>query len=386
MPKRHLILTSWTTFNIKNYKMETLDLSACITNQEVCDIVSERVNSIPYTELLSEMEKRFIYQTEAIKAIYTGLSMNMNVFLSGPGGYGKSTLIKHILNFYGIPFTVVVGYKDMPVDALLGIPNMDMLLKESKYEINFKESVFYNPGVLIGEEFTDILPSTAAALKDILTERGLHTKSGKVESLVCCMILAANKSAKEVIDDESKRAFYKERFPLQVEVTWYSHTAKDYFRLFTLNFPEAETALLFFMSKLLEDNHINFNNTISPRIACEITKVYLKKGINFIGSFPIDTRNLSELKTAADREFNTKSVAKLMKEVIFMIYSIKTAKEHKMAALYALRKIESLKLDDEILNVVMDAKKTIEDQLAAKPYNDSLSEAMDNIFKLVAND
>lgn len=366
--------------------METLDLKDCKTNQEVCDIVSERVNSIPYTELLAEMEKRFIYQTEAIKAIYVGLSMNMNVFLSGPGGYGKSSLIKHILNFYGIPFTVVVGYKDMPVDALLGIPDMDKLLKESKYEINFKESVFYNPGVLIGEEFTDILPSTAAALKDILTERGLHTRSGKVESLISCMILAANKSAKEVIDDESKRAFYNERFPLQVEVIWQSHTAKDYYRLLTLTFQEAETQLLFFMAKLLEDNHVSFNNTISPRIACEIAKVYLKKGINFIGHFPINTANLNDLKTAADREFNTKSVAKLMKEVIFMIYSVKTAKEHKLAGLYALKKIEGLKLSDETLSVVMDAKKTIEDQLAAKPYADNLSEAMDDIFKLVDHD
>jgi hypothetical protein len=48
-----------------------------------------------------------------------------------------------------------------------------------------------------------------AAALDILTE-GFHTKSGKVESLISCMIIAANKSSKEVIDDESKRAFYEE--------------------------------------------------------------------------------------------------------------------------------------------------------------------------------
>jgi hypothetical protein len=83
----------------------------------------------------------------------------------------------------------------MPVDALLGIPDMSKLLNESKYEVNFKESPFYKPGILIGERFTDILPSTAAALKDILTEKG-YTKSGKVESLISCMIIAANKSSK----------------------------------------------------------------------------------------------------------------------------------------------------------------------------------------------
>jgi hypothetical protein len=48
-------------------------------------------------------------------------------------------LIKFVLDFYKIPYTVVVGYKDMPVDALLGIPDMSKLLNESKYEVNFKE-------------------------------------------------------------------------------------------------------------------------------------------------------------------------------------------------------------------------------------------------------
>jgi hypothetical protein len=40
-----------------------------------------------------------------------------------------------------------------------------------KYEVNFKESSFYKPGIQ-GEEFTDILPSTAAVLKDIPADRG----------------------------------------------------------------------------------------------------------------------------------------------------------------------------------------------------------------------
>lgn len=366
--------------------MEKLNLENCKTNQEVCDLVAERVNSVPYKELLENVEGSFAYQAKAVNAIYTGLSMHMNVFLSGPGGYGKSALIKHILNFYKIPFTVVSGYKDMPVDALLGIPDMEKLLKESKYEINFKESIFYKPGILIGEEFTDILPSTAVALKEILSERGMHTKEGKVESLISCMILAANKSSKEVIDDDTKRAFYEERFPLQVEVKWQEHAARDYYKMLKLNFPQAEHQLLFFMSKLFEDNHVSCNNTISPRIACSITQVYLEKGINFISHFPINTSNLNDLKALADKEYNTKSVSKLMKEVIFLIYSMKTSKDHKMMALYALKKLGELKVKDEILTLVLATKKTIEEQMAAKPYSDNYLNNMDQIFKLIEND
>jgi hypothetical protein len=37
----------------------------------------------------------------------------------------------------------------MPVDALLGIPDMSKLLNESKYKSI--ESPFYKPGILIGK-------------------------------------------------------------------------------------------------------------------------------------------------------------------------------------------------------------------------------------------
>jgi hypothetical protein len=50
------------------------------------------------------------------------------------------------------------------------------------------------------------------------------------------MIIAANKSSKEVIDDESKESFYEERFPIQCEVNWDTHTAQDYFKLLKLSF------------------------------------------------------------------------------------------------------------------------------------------------------
>jgi hypothetical protein len=155
----------------------------------------------------------------------------------------------------------------MPVDALLGIPDMSKLLNESKYEVNFKESPSINQGSY-REEFTDILP-TAAALKDILTEKGFHTKSGKVESLISCMIIAANKSSKEV-DDESKRAFYEERFPIQCEVNWDTHTAQDYFKLLKLSFADSDTALLFSCPNcsktiMLTNNTPSENRQILPK-------------------------------------------------------------------------------------------------------------------------
>lgn len=366
--------------------MKKLDLKGCKTNKDVCDRISERVNSVPYEDLIKAVETRFVFQSDTAKAIYTGLSENINVFLSGPGGYGKSSLIKFVLDFYGIPYNIIVGYKDMPVDALLGIPNMDKLLKESKYEVNFSESIFCKPGVLVGEEFADILPSTAAALKDILTERGMQGKDGKTESLISCMIVASNKASIELIDDESKRAFYKERFPLQTQVNWLHHKASDYYKLLSLVFENANQDMLFFMAKLLEDNHVNHNNTISPRIACEITKVYLNKGINFISHFPIDLTDFHAIKADAEKEFNAKSVNALMKDIILSIYAVKPPKEHKLTALYALKQLDKLKVRDDILPIILNTKETIENQILAKPYQDSFLQAIDDLLSLIKDD
>jgi hypothetical protein len=64
-------------------------------------------------------------------------------FLSGLAVMAKVT-IKFVLDFYKIPYTVVVGYKDMPVDALLGIRTcLNYLTKQVRSQ--FQESPFYKP-------------------------------------------------------------------------------------------------------------------------------------------------------------------------------------------------------------------------------------------------
>jgi hypothetical protein len=59
---------------------------------------------------------------------------------------------------------------------------MSKLLNESKYRSQF-QGVTFLPGILMGKNL-QIYYLLPAALKDILTEKGFHTKSGKVESLI----------------------------------------------------------------------------------------------------------------------------------------------------------------------------------------------------------
>jgi hypothetical protein len=165
------------------------------------------------------------------------------------------------------------------------------------------------------------------------------------------MIIAANKSSKEVIDDES-RAFYEERFQYSA-VNWDTHTAQDYFKLLKLSLLILIRRCCF-MSKLFEDNHANL--TIRPlRIAIDITKVYINKGIDFIGNFSISTANIAQIKAAAARSITSNQYPSCSKS--FVIYSVKSAKDHRLVGLHALKLLNSIKVTDDTMSVVMEAKR-----------------------------
>jgi hypothetical protein len=75
----------------------------------------------------------------------------------------------------------------------------------------------------------------------------------------------------------------------------------------------------------------------------------------------------------------------LLKEVSFVIYSVKSAKDHRLVGLHALKLLNSIKVTDDTMSVVMEAK-TIEDQLSAKPFSDNMLNDIDQLFKLINND
>jgi len=361
--------------------MDVLDLSKCTTNEEVCTLISKRVNLLSFDNLMKKVNKEFVFQEDATRAIYTGLIMNMNVFLSGPGGYGKSTLIKHVLDIYKIPYHTIIGYKDMPVDALLGIPNMDKLLKDSEYEIKFEKSVFCKPGVLIGEEFTDILPATAAVLKDILSERGYRSKNKKVENLISIMIIAANKNSSEIVDDESKKALYDERFPIKADVNWSSYGANAYFMLLKTAFKHEHEDKLYFMAKLFSKNHEEHINTITPRTAINITKAYLRQGLSFINSFNINLSSIDNIKREAAIEFEKKKNELTLSKVEEYIMSIENEVVRKQALLLALYKLNEIKIDDNMVVTVLEIKSKLADILARMVNGEELT----HIIKLFDN-
>jgi hypothetical protein len=158
---------------------------------------------------------------------------------------------------------------------------MSKLLNESKYEVNFKESPFYKPGIPIGKnlQIYYLLPSSAKGYTD---REGLPYKIRKSWVIDLLYDIAANKSSKEVIDDERKRL---RRTLSNGEVNWDTHTAQD-FKLLKLSLLILIRRCCFHV-QIVRRQSCYFNNT-SPRHRYYL---YINKGIDFIGNFSISTHS-----------------------------------------------------------------------------------------------
>lgn len=178
---------------------------------------------------------KFVHLEHVEEVLETAINTNTNIILHGPGGFGKTELVKSYVEKHNLTVNYVVGYKNMMVEALLGVPNMQKLMDDSEYSIAFDKSVFVGAEVLVLEEFLDVMPETAAALKDIITEGGYRQKGIFTKSDVKLIIMITNKSPDEIEDDDSLKAFYLERFPIHVKVDWSIRSTVKYHNLLSNN-------------------------------------------------------------------------------------------------------------------------------------------------------
>lgn len=282
--------------------MEALDLSKCVTNEEVSISIRAHVKSYDLGDLTEKLSSRFVFQEEAIRKIYVALTLGKNAILHGPGGFGKSEIVKAVCEELGVPVICKVGYQDMMPEELLGIPNMGKLLNESKYETAFENSVFCIPGILVLEEFFDCDPSTAAALKDVLTERGMREGNTKKESLISSVIITGNKDPKELGVDDSTKAFYLERFPFQHESVWPSYSEKDYMKFYKVFYGDdygINKKKLLLCSKLCSSTE----GRVSPRTAGDAGDTAIGLGVEFLDTInALDTTMLREVIRSVEQE------------------------------------------------------------------------------------
>lgn len=187
---------------------------------ETIDKVRKQLQKIGLVKMQQLLGKEFYQMEDVVASIYTSVVSGKNLILYGLGGFGKTQIVKRFLQIASIPQATIVGYEDMDVESLLGIPDMKLLMEESKYHISFNTTAFMTKGVMVLEEFLDVNPKTAIALKDIITEGGYRQGDTFIKSNVSSFIICTNKSPEEMNIDNSTTAFYHERFPIKKQVMW----------------------------------------------------------------------------------------------------------------------------------------------------------------------
>ena len=266
-----------------------------MTRKKVLETIHNKITKVNLESLQKEIAKKFYGVDNVVAILYYAILTNTNVILYGPGGFGKTEIVKEFLKQTKLQNSTLVGYEDMDVEALLGLPNMTKMLEESVYETSFDRSVFKNPGVLVLEEFLDVNPRTATALKDILTSGGLRQGTTIMESLVSSVIICSNKAPEELNFDDSSAAFYLERFPLTLKVFPETLDSKYYLNIISTLIKEPISTFKAEYSILAE---IAYRTSVKRNIVSPRT---IKYAINLLQATEFKLSNLefmSELDTS----------------------------------------------------------------------------------------
>ena len=157
-------------------------------------------------------------------------------------------------------------------------------------------------------------------------------------------------------------------------------------KLLKIVFPDKEEDLLYFMAKLFSTNHEDYGVTVSPRVAIDITNVYLDKGLSFIGHFSINTDNIDNIKREAQREFTKKSIEELLNELTGFLSTIDLPKDYKASVLYAQKRLENIKISDDLLMPVIDARNKLKDVTDKEDFLTVNMRKIDKIFKQIEDD
>jgi hypothetical protein len=161
------------------------------------------------------------------------------------------------------------------------------------------------------------------------------------------MIIVANKSAAEIVDDESKKAFYVERFPITVKVKWKNYNLESYLKFLNLLFPKEEDVDKHFLASLFQDNFLKHNNWISPRQAINIADTYFLHGHTFFNLFKLNIDGIVALYEKSKIEAVQRSFKKSLDFIYDTIIGIEDIKNKLLAIFYTISFFEDVETNND---------------------------------------
>lgn len=371
-----------------------------MTRVEVLKNLSAALKKIGLEKMKQRVGKTFYDMDHVVEVLYRGIIAHKNIVLYGPGGFGKTTVVKEFLKQAGINHSTIVGYEDMDVEGLLGIPNMDKLLNKSIYETAFDRTAFVNPGILILEEFLDVNPKTAIALKDIITEGGLRQGNKFTESMIGSIIICSNKSPYELSNDHSTTAFYRDRFPIVCNVAWESYSHDRYFKYLETITPtrvfNAHKEEFIVLSELAYRTSEE-DSVVSPRIIKDAAEFLRSNDFDVLSLKLIDgldteiiTEVLSTVKFKSEEQRLQQVKARIVDRVEYILgesnMSTRYINDSIIELRMIVRKLDNLSaVDPNNVNILVEMKKYCESNInilwAKLKLDENDFESLKTIFK-----
>ena len=262
-----------------------------------------------------KLDEDFVKTDEVAAILRLAIVGKKNALIYGPGGYGKSEMVKRAMDIL-VPknckhvhegsYTKEVGEdgeavildedgnihecddecktsdvfvmsfgEDMSESKLWGGVDFEAWHNEKKLSYAPQYS-FLNYKVVIFEEIFDAPASVLLALKDTLSARELRKGAQRFPMKTECIIGLTNKDPNEMADlDSNESHSYKalmERFPLRLVLNWETHTARDYKELFDKRYPDEHEEIKSQLASITE-TVVEKGEVISPRIALDALNV-----------------------------------------------------------------------------------------------------------------
>ena len=147
-------------------------------------------------ELLERISRRLVGRREEMMVVLAALQTGRNVFLEGPPGTSKSTMLKAVVDEIGRPFYWVTGNSDLTATKLLGYFDPALVLSEGYRPEHFE----YGPltlamkegGILYVEEFNRLPDDTSNVFVTAMSERAIPVpRLGTVKALPDFSVVAS---------------------------------------------------------------------------------------------------------------------------------------------------------------------------------------------------
>jgi MoxR-like ATPase len=305
---------------------------------------------------------KFVFTQDLEKSLDLAFSTGENIILFGKGGYAKSEFSSAFFKSKNIvPFVKTMG-SGTTTDSLFGGINILELNNTGKLEY-LVENSFMNHEYVIFEELLDAPDYILEQLKDILTSgkfrNGSQSFDIKTKLIVCC----TNKTRTEFSKNDSLKALM-ERFPLEYNVGWDSHTKETYNFLFKTVLGKDYPELEFILEKLAKNDA-----TVSPRTAIKAAKIIDSCGdftcLDFIADFA--GKNKALVKDELNKFKNVKVINDLIVETKKEINECESHSLTTLEGIKAIRgcikniqllteKLSKRKADDEMVSVQAEHK------------------------------